>query len=490
MFVYNRCTTDARVLREAASLRHAGHEVTIFAVLDADTEPYERLADGTEIVRINRRPLHYRLAWWVRRNRRDLRIGTRRTARRIIAGAYRPLAGRRAGEVLKDAAARHGLDRAEAQSLLLAPVGIPFVALGLVSTVARKTLYRAHKPLMYLDYWSRAYRAALPGGYAVAHAHDLNTLPVAALLARRTCARLLYDSHELYPEVSTLSDLERRVWSAIEPILIRRADRVITVCDSIARELARRYRVAVPEVVLNCPPELPVVDPSRSPLRAAAGLDGSGGAALVLYQGGFAPNRGLPELVRAMRQVEGAVLVLMGWGRLQEELAALISVLDLHDRVVILPPVERTVLHLWTAGADIGTIPYQPVGLNNTFATPNKLFEYIAAGVPIAATRLPEITRIVDGRGLGVTFDTVTPEAIAAALKRLLADRAESAQMRENELSVRGEYIWERQAEILLRIYAELDDRRAPARSRLGSLANRRQVGQPDHQPPVDPPVP
>jgi glycosyltransferase involved in cell wall biosynthesis len=160
-----------------------------------------------------------------------------------------------------------------------------------------------------------------------------------------------------------------------------------------------------------------------------------------------------------MRQVEGAVLVLMGWGRLEDELASLVARERLGDRVRILPPVHRDLLQLWTGGADIGTIPYQPVGLNNTYSTPNKLFEYLAAGVPIAATRLPEIARIVDGHQIGVTFSRVDPESIAEALTALVADADGRAAMRERELAIRDQYTWERQAAELLRAYDALPRR-------------------------------
>jgi glycosyltransferase involved in cell wall biosynthesis len=322
---------------------------------------------------------------------------------------------------------------------------------------------------MYLDFWGRAYRSAARHSFDVVHAHDLNTLPVAARLARDTGADLVYDAHELFPETSTLSPLERRVWRSLEPRLIRRADRVLTVCDSIAEELARRYRIAKPGVVLNCPPQQRAIDPDESPLRAAAGLDGQSGVRLILYQGGFAPNRGLPELIHAMRTIDAAVLVLMGWGALHDELVRLVAANRLADRVRILPPVESRELLLWTAGADVGVIPYQPVGLNNFYSTPNKLFEYLAAGVPIAATRLPEIARIVDGHGIGATFDVVDPSSIAEAISGILADERSRAHMRERALAVRSQYTWERQASELLALYETLRARPDPNPQRLGA---------------------
>lgn len=459
MFVYNRCTTDVRVLREAATLRGAGHEVTIFAVLDATTQPAEVRPDGTRIRRIDRRPLHYRLVWFVRGRRRAARLGSRRAARRLVMLPLGLMPSKRAA-MLREAADRRGIGASDAVKLALVPLAPPVLAGSWLSSRARRLLYRAHKPLMYLDFWGRAYRSARLESFDVVHAHDLNTLPAAALVARATGAQLIYDAHELFPETSTLSAREQRVWRWLEPRLIRRADRVVTVCDSIAEELARRYGIAKPGVLLNCPPARAAVQPAASPLRAAAGLDGESELRLILYQGGFAPNRGLAELILAAHEIDGAMLVLMGWGAIEAELARLVETEGLSSRVRMLPPVPTDELHVWTAGADIGVIPYQPVGLNNFYSTPNKLFEYLAAGVPIAATRLPEIARIVDGHRIGATFDAVEPVAIAAAINRLLADEQSRVQMRERALATAPQYTWERQANELLALYESLGPQR------------------------------
>jgi len=429
MFVYNRCTSDARVLKEAATLRRAGHEVQIVAVLDATTVPLQTLADGTRIVRIDRRPLHYRLVWATQRARRRVRWALR-VPWRI---AYR-LSGRAPRE--RPAPPPPAGPTAPRSSLL------------------RRTLYRAHKPLMFADYYWRAYRHVRHQGFDRLHAHDLNTMPVAVALRRATGAALVFDAHELYPDISTLSPREARVWRTLEGPLARRATAAATVCDSIADVLADRCRVARPTVVLNCPERQPPVARGDSPLRALAGLAG-GDEPLILYQGGFSPNRGLPSLVRAMHHVDRGVLVLMGWGRLEDELRDLVVAEGLRDRVRLLPAVPRHELLRHTAGADVGVIPYEAVGLNNTYSTPNKLFEYLAAGVPVAATRLPEIARIVDGERLGATFATVEPRAIAAAVTAVLDDEDGRDGTARRIAAARERYTWEAQEPRLLGLYAE-----------------------------------
>jgi glycosyltransferase involved in cell wall biosynthesis len=453
MLVYNNFTTDQRVLKEAATLSERGHRLTVVAVLDKTTAPND-LRDDIRILRIDRRPIHYRLLWALRRVRQLIRIPVRVALDRLgLSEQFAALHAdpQNAPSDPRGTAAsngwRHGPHRTLAR--VVRGVGYPYRT---ISGAGYRTVMRAHKPLMYVDWYWRAYRLARRQSIDAVHAHDLNTLPAAAAIARSTGARLVYDAHELYPDVSTLSELESNVWRRVEPPLIRRADQVITVCDSIGEELVRRYAISPPQILLNCPPaagELPV-DPMA--LRRMAGID-SDTEPIVLYQGGFVPNRGLEALVRAAAQLDRGVIVMMGWGRLERELAAIVSRERLRDRVRILPPVSPAELASYTVGADVGVIPYEPVGLNNYFTTPNKLFEYIAAGLAVVASDLPELRKVLHGHGVGTTFARVEPGEIAQALNAVLGDPARLREMRANARAIRAEYTWERQAMKLQAIY-------------------------------------
>jgi glycosyltransferase involved in cell wall biosynthesis len=523
MLVYNNCTRDARVVKEAGSLVRAGHEVCIVAVLDSTTEPDE-VRDGIRIVRIDRDPPHYRLLRATRRTRRRVRLlpgrvraAPRRVLRFAVARsthasrasrsanpfvrvylavrwrvlrasprlarlhyerrargpsrravrAYRrraAIARERRELLLEELLARSPVTGAAAPAPALPPARPappPTPSSGLLARVDRRvsaSAYRAvmlpHKPLLYFDWYRRAYRFARTERFDVVHAHDLNTLPVAAALARTGRRRLVYDAHELYTEVSTLSAHERRIWRAIERRLIGRADHVFTVCESIAAELSRRYGIGAPTVLLNCPPAAArVVADREHPLRAHAGLDASA-EPIVLYQGGFAVHRGLPELLDAAGRLHRGVVVLMGWGVLEHRLGEMVQERDLGDRVRIVPPVAPAEVQRYAAGATVGVIPYQPVGLNNYYTTPNKLFDYMSAGLAIAGSRLPELERFVDGLGVGVTFRPGDPDDLARALNGLLADPARLAAMQARSLQVRDRFTWETVESALIEAYA------------------------------------
>jgi len=306
-----------------------------------------------------------------------------------------------------------------------------------------------------LDYYRRALRTALRLRADVYHAHDLVTLPVAWAAARARGAKLVYDAHELFTEIPRLGPLPRRVFRWIEAALIGRADRVITVNESIAAELSRRYGVPPPLVVMNCPRTAGFV-PQRatSPLRERIGV--GSGVPLVLFQGMFMPHRGLENLVRAAARFARAHLVFMGWGPLLADLRRLAQETGIAERVHFTEGVPLADLLAFTSGADLGAIPYRNVGLNNYYTSPNKLYEYCAAGVPVVASRFPELTRVVDGLGIGRTFDPEDPVDIARSVDALLEDEPALRCVRENVARAAGRFTWENEAKKLLEVYEAL----------------------------------
>lgn len=299
------------------------------------------------------------------------------------------------------------------------------------------------------------YRSVRTYPYDVYHAHDLPMLKVGFRLARRWKAKLIYDAHELYPEIVTLSERQRRRLSRLERRYIRRADAVVTVNGFLAEEMARRYAIPVPRVILNAAP-LPTEPPDERRLfHECLGL--AADRVVVLYQGWLAPHRGLEALIRSGHHVAEAVaIVLLGFGDYWGELERLIAAEGLEGRVFMVPAVPQAELLRWTGAADVGIIPYQPVDLNTRYCSPNKLFEYIAAGVPIVANALPFLCEVVDKHGVGVTDALSTPESYGRAIDRLATSRELRLACRANARAAAKALNWEVEGGKLLELYREL----------------------------------
>ena len=445
MFVMNDCDRDARVLKEARTLAEAGLDVRIIASLSQSTVPHEA-REGFIIDRVVRhmpiRRLSRAVCRLLRALRESLRGGSRSSGSETSPeSSIDPRTGAVGGTASRGKHTPRGEKRG-AQ-----PRGVFRRALRL--------LLPFYRPVRFLDYYAGAYRKAREAPTGVYHAHDLNTLPVAWWVRARFGGKLVYDSHEIYTETSNLRSLEKRAARSVERHLIGRADAVITISDSAAGELSQRYGIARPTVVKNCP-RLQRSDACVPGFRNVLGL--SENDRLALYQGGFSENRGLHNLVAAMdRLPSNHKLVMMGWGEVEQRIraeAADLGLLD--DRLFILPPVPQNDLVHWTATADVGVIPYRNTSLNNYLCLPNKLFEYMAAGLPVVASAFPELTNVIRACDIGMTFDPEDPDSIAEAMGAILGNDEVRLRLSRNALEAANTYSWENEEKRLLRVYSEV----------------------------------
>jgi len=312
-----------------------------------------------------------------------------------------------------------------------------------------------HRPLCFLDYYYRSFRLVRNEPADIYHAHDLNTLPVAYWAKKRMSGKLVYDSHELFTETSTLSNIERVLAKVSEKYLIRRADRIITVNESIANELSKRYGIIPPAVIMNCPVINNRLNKAENNLlRQALRIDKE--TPIILYHGGFAPNRGLQNLVISGNYLDKGIIVFMGWGKLEQELKDLVLAAGLGDKVQFAKPVPQRELLNYATSATLGVIPYQFIGLNNYYTTPNKLFEYIAAGLPVVGSNFPELSKVIKKWNLGKTFNPDDPKDITVAIDYVLSDRDRYNEMKRNVLQAAKVFNWENESKKLLEIYRRL----------------------------------
>lgn len=455
MFVLKDCRRDARVLREAGTLAAAGHQVTIMALRSDVDDPQaeSERREGFDIVWIPVPPrwrrrarlvtapwLAWRLvAWWARD---QVKAGPPGWAKLVAAA-------------------------------IVALVAIPIVVVGALLMALIRVLPGTARIRSGVDWlvrwrtsteeWDRAAAAAAPSA-DVFHAHDLNTLHAAVLARARAGGALVYDSHEIFLESGSHAmrpGWARRIFRRREAAWVAEVDALVTVNDALARELGSRYSPRRVVVVHNCPPRPGPVADMAGPLRDALGIGAD--TPVALYHGGFSKHRGLEELVAAaaLPSLDGTHVVFLGYGSQAAELRALAAASPVADRVHVLPAVTPDELIDWVRGADVAVMPIQDSTLNHRLSTPNKLFEALAAGVPIVASDLPEMRRIVmdDAAGpLGVLCDPTDPASIAAAVADLLErPPAERAALRQRCLAAaRDRWNWETESGRLVDLYADL----------------------------------
>jgi glycosyltransferase involved in cell wall biosynthesis len=286
---------------------------------------------------------------------------------------------------------------------------------------------------------------------SVVHAHDVNVLPTAWLAAQLCGAKLVYDAHEISSGREGYRKIGRLVaW--IEKKIMPRAAGTITTTDARAKFFARAYRIPRPLVLQNRPRLVSVVGDDR--IREFLSL--SEDYPIVIYQGGQQPGRGLERLVDCAARVPGAYFVFVGGGSLHEELKKRAMTLGLTDRVFFIPTVPLSELPYYTASADIGVQPIENTCLNHFTTDSNKLFEYVVARLPVVASDLPEIARVVRHHNLGLLVKPGDSDALATALNELVDSPDMRARYAANAERAASQLNWEEQEQLLVAMYERI----------------------------------
>lgn len=501
MTVRNGVTHDARVIKEAESLSAAGYRVVLFGRAMKDL-PREEHRNGFRIVRLDatgalltavtmvmgaplraerlylrlvrrRRALQARLVrlWTLLRDVSDKRSTATAVARAYrtnpraatVATLYAPaLAVRRAA---KSRQPRPRDDDPDARALPYDetfPVVIdrkPVVAriLRAVWKLERTLLKPTHSRAYSLDFLRTAGEAMASLKPAAYHCHDFNTLWAGKVARRLHDAPLTYDSHELYSHQNVAHPTRRRRWFVqwVERRVLKQAAASITVNESLAGVLEKRYGIARPVVVMNVPsgnePDLPVEPPAPFLLPGVK----------VLYLGGVTRGRGIEESIQALQHVPEANLIVMGPARpvFLEKFQQAAADLGVAGRVHFVPPVPHEMVASVARHATVGLVTIENICLSYYYSLPNKMFECMHAGLPVVASDFPELRRIVNTYNVGVTCEPSDPRAIASAVKRIVADPVEYEQMRKNARACSAEFNWEREAEKLVALYDRLTNR-------------------------------
>ena len=272
--------------------------------------------------------------------------------------------------------------------------------------------------------------------------NDLDTLPANYLVSAIRKVKLIYDSHEYFTEVPELVNRPavRKIWSRVERMFLPHLKYAVTVSPSIATVYREKYGTEF-RVVRNLPQ-------SREPLVDGSLRELYGGKYIIIYQGSLNVGRGLELLVRAMRFIDDAVLLMAGDGDIRKKLEKMVGDLKLGDRIHMLGRMHPEDLYPITSNADIGISLEEDLGLNYRYALPNKLFDYIQARIPVLCSDLPEMKAVVENYQVGIVTSERDPEALADIIKGMLHDRRQG-RWRDSLEKAAEELCWEKESKVL-----------------------------------------
>jgi len=274
--------------------------------------------------------------------------------------------------------------------------------------------------------------------------NDLDTLPAGYLVARLRKKKLVYDSHEYFTESAGLTGrpFPTKAWTIIEEWIFPKLKTVYTVNASFAERYNKKYNKAI-GVVRNIPP---MRKNEMGLTKSDLGLPED--KKVVLLQGAYIDiDRGAKELAQAVAQMEGVLLLVIGAGAEWEWVNDFSKTDAANKRVIVHPKMPYEQLARYTQVADVGCSLDKPIHGNYIFSLPNKLFDYIQARVPVLASDLVELRKIIDAYHVGQVVEEVSIEGIKNGLTTLLSkpksDWNSALKIAAEELN------WERESAIL-----------------------------------------
>lgn len=317
----------------------------------------------------------------------------------------------------------------------------------------RFRLWFTRGPLFYANYNLRLFFYLLFKKADVLLSNDLDTLFANhwARKFKKNC-RLVYDSHEYYcgtPELVTRPKVQK-FWRKIEKRCLPKVDAMYTVNESIADLYRTEYKKEVKVVRNITDANLPPFDMTRKQLGLPFNKK------VVIMQGaGINIDRGAEEMIEAIQLIENAVLIIVGDGDVVPDLKKKVLAEGWEEKVLFFGKRPYNELMNFTALSDVGISLDKNSNINYRFSLPNKIFDYIHAGIPLFVSDLTEITKIVEGYNVGVICPSHNPTFIAAELNKLLNDENKMAELKSNTIKAAKELNWETETNVLKEIFAE-----------------------------------
>ncbi len=314
-----------------------------------------------------------------------------------------------------------------------------------------KHLFR-RGPLFYAEYNIRLFFFLLFNRFEIINSNDLDTLPGCYLASRLKRKPLVYDSHEYFTGVPELKGrpVIKKIWETIEQLILPKVEHFITVNRSIASAYSSMYGNRI-DVVMNLPAPVDGIPPAKP---QNFGLPA--GKKMVIMQGaGINIDRGAEEAIRCMHHTGDSILVIAGKGDAIPGLHEMVKEEGLDEKVFFVPPMHRKSLMQLTSLCSCGLSLDKDSNLNYRYSLPNKLFDYIMAGIPVVVSDLPEPRRIVEQYEVGLVAGCLSPKGLSEKINEVLT--APPGKWKASLEKAAKELNWECEKHKLLAVYQRIE---------------------------------
>jgi glycosyltransferase involved in cell wall biosynthesis len=289
-------------------------------------------------------------------------------------------------------------------------------------------------------------------------------MPATMLIARIRKKPIVYDSHEFFLGMAGMDQkpFRRKIWKYIETRIFIRLKYMYTVSDSIRNLYSKIYHEKL-FVVRNLPlknaDDVTLTPEETDWLRSVEKLIPEKKQLLIFQGAGINESRGAEELVLSMNYLDSSDyhLLIVGGGDVFPKLEKIIQKFHLGEKITLIPKLPFVLLGRLTRKAQLGFSIDKSTVLNHKYSLPNKLFEYLHAGVPVLASRLVEQERIISQFEVGDFIEDYQPEHIAGKIKEIFANPKQLNRWKLNTCKVRELLNWENESKIVIDIFKQVE---------------------------------
>jgi glycosyltransferase involved in cell wall biosynthesis len=326
----------------------------------------------------------------------------------------------------------------------------------LTNSLPLKRAYKTHRFklifnsgfLFYAEYNLRLFFYVLFKKKSILLANDLDTLLANYLASKIQKVKLVYDSHELFTEVPELVHRPKvqKIWLKLEKWILPKLKNTYTVCQSIADYYNNKYGTNF-KVVRNVPvlvkkPKLQIPNPKLKKDQRQK---------TIIYQGALNLGRGLELMIDTMQYLENCQFLVVGDGDIVDQLKEKVTQKKLSKKMLFSGKKTPSELKKITPQADLGISIEEDLGLNYHFALPNKIFDYIHAGVPVLVSNLPEMKQVILDYQVGEIIQDRNPKILAKQIQSIL-DKEPNFWV-ENLKNARLVLHWQNEEKVLERVF-------------------------------------
>jgi glycosyltransferase involved in cell wall biosynthesis len=327
----------------------------------------------------------------------------------------------------------------------------------------KKSIVTAPILPFYLNFWRKYINKVLSyeKPFDIVHVHDLPLAKIGIELKRKYNIRLIIDLHENFPAMMELTKdamhlmgkfmIPVKKWYKYETKSLIAADGLIAVVAEMKIRLVNKgidpTKIFILENTSFIPDKFPEYRNSLT------------GRLRLIYIGGINYHRGLQIIIEGLSMIsrkDEVELIIAGDGSYLSSIRELSSLRKLTSMVTFTGNLDRKEAEQQLFKSDIALIPHLRSEQTDN-SSPNKLYEYMSAGIPVMASNCVSIKRVIDETNCGLSYKYDSPEDFALKVMQILNNRKILKNFSDNGIeAIRNKYNWEKSSSSLCELYSEL----------------------------------